>query len=141
MDDLERFIKKQEVYYETALDEINNGYKKSHWIWFIFPQLKELGRSETAIYYGLNGISEAREYYNNKYLREHLIEISEALLKLEYKNIRKIMGYPDNLKLKSCMTLFEIVDPSEKVFKDVLERYYGGRRDEKTIELVNEVNI
>lgn len=139
MDDLERFIKKQEVYYETALDEIKNGYKKSHWIWFIFPQLKELGRSETAIYYGLNGISEAREYYNNKYLREHLIEISEALLKLEYKNIRKIMGYPDNLKLKSCMTLFEIVDPNEKVFKDVLDRYYGGRRDEKTIELVKEV--
>ena len=139
MADLERFIKKQEVYYEIALEEIKNGYKKSHWIWFIFPQLKDLGRSETAIYYGLNGLSEAREYYNNKYLREHLIEISEALLELEYKNIRKIMGYPDNLKLKSCMTLFEIVDPNEKVFKDVLDRYYGGRRDEKTIELVNEV--
>lgn len=136
MYDLKRFIDKQKIYYDKALEEVRNGHKDSHWIWFIFPQLKELGRSNTAIYYGLDGIDEAREYYNNDYLRGHLIEISKALLLIENRKIRNILEYPDYLKLKSCMTLFELVDSKEKVFKDVLDKYYQGKRDENTLEII-----
>ncbi len=138
--DLKRFIDAQEKDYVIALTEIKNGYKQSHWIWYIFPQLKDLGNSEIAKYYGIENIEEAREYYENEYLREHLVNISSELLKLENKNIKYIMGYPDNLKLKSCMTLFEIVNPKEEVFKKVLEKYYRGKRDEKTIKIVKSNN-
>lgn len=140
MYNLNRFIDQQKTYYDIALKEIKNGYKSSHWMWFIFPQLKGLGTSEMAEYYGLNGIKEAKEYYENKYLRSNLLEISKALLKVENKSINYILGYPDNLKLKSCMTLFELVDNDEQVFKDILEKYYLGERDEKTIELVKKKN-
>lgn len=136
MYDLNRFIKKQELYYDTALSEIKSGYKSSHWMWYIFPQLKGLGESEISEYYGLSGILEASEYYANEYLKEHLIEISKALLEINDKDIEYILGYPDNLKLKSCMTLFELVDQENEIFKTVLDKYYSGNRDKKTIELL-----
>lgn len=140
MYNLDRFIDSHEVYYEIALTEIRNGYKYGHWMWFIFPQLKGLGESDLADYYGISNIEEAKEYYNNDYLRKHLIEISKALLQVENKSINYIMGYPDNLKLKSCMTLFELVDPNEEVFKKVLDKYYSGERDELTIEIIEKRN-
>ena len=140
MYNLNRFIDQHKTYYDIALKEIKNGYKSSHWMWFIFPQLKGLGTSEMAEYYGLNGIEEAKAYYENKYLRSNLLEISKTLLKVENKSINYILGYPDNLKLKSCMTLFELVDKDEQVFKDLLDKYYLGERDEKTIELVKKKN-
>lgn len=136
MYNLERFIEKQKIYYDKALAEIKNGYKSSHWIWFIFPQLKGLGNSNYSDYYGISNLEEAKEYYNNEYLKNNLIEISKSLLSIENKNIKHILHYPDNLKIKSCMTLFEIVDPEQPVFKKVLDKYYSGNRDSKTIELI-----
>lgn len=140
MYNMDRFIDSHEVYYEMALTEIKNGYKYGHWMWFIFPQLKGLGESDLADYYGISCLEEAKEYYNNDYLRKHLIEISKALLRVENKSINYIMGYPDNLKLKSCMTLFELVDSKEEVFKKVLDKYYFGERDEKTIQIIKKEN-
>ena len=136
MYDLERFINAQEDSYEIALNEIKNGRKRSHWIWYIFPQLKGLGRSSTAEYYGIDGIDEAKEYYNNDYLKKHLLEITSELLLLENDNIDYIMGYPDNLKLLSCMTLFNEVDKSNDLFMKVINKYYDGRKDDSTLRLL-----
>ncbi len=136
MYDLERFINAQEDSYEIALNEIKNGRKRSHWIWYIFPQLKGLGRSSTAEYYGIDGIDEAKEYYNNDYLKKHLLEITSELLLLENDNIDYIMGYPDNLKLLSCMTLFNEVDKSNDLFMKVINKYYNGRKDDNTLRLL-----
>ena len=133
---IERFIKIQKEDYAMALKEIKNGRKRNHWMWYIFPQLKGLGTSAMAQYYGLENLEEAKEYYNNNYLRKNLLEITKALLSLDNTNIESILGYPDNLKLLSCMTLFEIVDKNEKVFSQILDKYYNGKRDTNTIHLI-----
>lgn len=133
---LERFIKAQKEDYAMALKEIKNGRKTNHWMWYIFPQLKGLGTSAMAQYYGLDGLEEAKEYYSNDYLRKNLLEITNALLSITNKDIDYILGTPDNLKLASCMTLFEIVDKREKVFTNVLEKYYNGKRDKNTLDLI-----
>ncbi len=135
MNDLNRFIIAQEETYKLALKEIKNGYKESHWIWFIFPQLKDLGRSDTALYYGIKDLKEAKKYLENDYLRANLIEISEALLKLD-DNITDILGYPDDLKVKSCMTLFYYADSSIEVFKKVIDKFYNGEFDNNTIKII-----
>ena len=133
---IERFIIAQNRDYEKALQEIKNGKKTSHWIWYIFPQLKGLGNSTTSMYYGINNIEEAREYYNNDYLRNNLLEICNALLLLD-NNIRNIFGYPDYLKVHSCVTLFEMVAKDEIVFKKIIDKFYNGKRDNNTINLLN----
>ena len=133
---IERFIKIQKEDYAMALKEIKNGRKRTHWMWYVFPQLKGLGTSAMAQYYGLENLEEAKEYYNNNYLRKNLLEITNALLSLDNTNIESILGYPDNLKLLSCMTLFEIVDKSEKAFSQILDKYYNGKRDTNTIHLI-----
>lgn len=133
---LERFKKVQKRDFETALSEIRNGRKESHWIWYIFPQLKELGYSSTAKYYGIEGREEAESYIKDDVLKARLIEISEVLLSLDSSNPSEVMGYPDDLKLKSCMTLFSIVAPEIDVFGKVLDKFYSGRKDEKAIELL-----
>jgi len=135
---LQRFIDAQEHSYQSALEEIQNGRKTSHWIWYIFPQLKELGQSQTARFYGIDGKAEALSYMENELLHKRLIEITDALLAIPDKNIKDILGYPDYLKVKSCMTLFATVAPHEKIFKQVLEKYYKGRMDEKTLILLDE---
>ncbi len=135
MNNLDRFIKAQERDYFKALNEIKKGKKTTHWIWYIFPQLDGLGYSSTAKYYGIKGENEAIEYIENEYLRNHLLEISNELLKIENKSINDIMGYPDDLKLKSCMTLFDYVSDYE-VFSKVLEKYYDGTYDEITIKIL-----
>ena len=134
--DLERFKKAQERDYSIALAEIKNGRKESHWMWYIFPQLKGLGFSPTAEYYGINGSVEAKSYISDDLLRSRLIEISEALLALKTSNASEVMGYPDNLKLKSCMTLFGEIAPEIEVFKKVLDKYFEGEKDIKTIEIL-----
>ena len=131
--DFKKFVEAQKISYEIALEEIREGQKISHWIWFIFPQLKILGHSSTAKYYGISDLDEARAYLENETLRKNLLEISQELLNLPESDIKKIMGYPDDLKLKSSMTLFELADPGSEVFKKVLEKYFGGIRDEKTV--------
>lgn len=114
-DDLERFLIAQQTYYRTALQEIKNGQKRSHWMWFIFPQIAGLGHSETAWYYAIKNMDEARAYMEDYTLRSNLIEISEALLEVESNDAEKVMGWPDNLKLKSSMTLFSLVKPEYEV--------------------------
>ena len=133
---IERFIEAQERDYEIAYLEISEGYKRSHYMWYIFPQLKELGFSSTSKYYGIKDLEEAREYMNNEYLRNNLINISKVLLTLKTNNPKDIFGSIDSVKLKSCMTLFELVSDNE-VFSKVLDKYYDGNRDEKTLNILN----
>lgn len=133
---LARFKEAQESDYPIALEEIKSGYKTSHWMWYIFPQLKDLGYSPTAKYYGIEGKEEAIAYLNDEVLRTRLIEISTALLSLKSSNATEILGYPDNLKLKSCMTLFLAVAPQIDIFEKVLEKFFAGEKDEKTLELL-----
>lgn len=136
MYDLKKFLDAQENSYKTALTEIKNGRKVSHWIWYIFPQLKALGRSGTAKYYGIENLDEAREYLANEILRERLLEISGALLKLENNDIGYIMGSSvDKMKLQSSMTLFHLAEPNCEIFTKVLEKYFGGQFDENTVNL------
>ena len=132
--DLDRFKKAQAEDYETALEEIKRGRKESHWIWYIFPQLKELGFSSTAKYYGIDGIDEAKAYMADAELRQNLLEITNALLCQPETDIHRVMGYPDNLKLRSSMTLFEAAAPDQSVFGEVLDRFYGGERDDATLK-------
>lgn len=120
-----RFIEMHELYYPVALAEIKDGHKRSHWMWYIFPQLKGLGHSSRSDYYGLSGIKEVKEYMSNKYLRNNTLEICNELLKIN-DEIDNIFGYPDNLKLKSSMTLFEYSLPNEKVFGNIIDKFYNG---------------
>ena len=133
MYDLNRFKKAQEMDYQAALEEVKAGRKTSHWIWYIFPQLKGLGFSGMSDYYGIDGLTEAKEYLADPLLRSRLIEISEALLNTGGNDPSEIFGYPDDLKVHSSMTLFAIADPDEPVFSQVLDRFYGGRLDQGTI--------
>ena len=133
--DLQRFHNAQKFDYPVALGEIKNGRKESHWMWYIFPQLKELGYSSTAKYYGLTK-DEAKAYINDEILKSRLIEISQALLELTSKNATEIFGYPDDLKLKSCMTLFSEIAPEIEVFDKVLEKFFSGKKDDKTLKLL-----
>ena len=133
MSNLDRFIKAQENDYETALNEIENGHKQSHWIWYIFPQLQGLGFSSMSQFYGIKDEEEAIDYMNHPVLRERLLEISQALLSLDCNDPVRVMGSPDNLKLQSSMTLFSIVS-KEPVFQKVLDKFYDGQEDQSTLE-------
>lgn len=131
--DLERFISAHRINYDQALSEIRNGKKRSHWMWYIFPQLKGLGCSSTSDYYGIENLEEAKCFLKDEYLGAHLIEISSALLILDSNDARMVMGKPDDKKLKSSMTLFSAAAPQEKVFLRVLEKYFNGRPDYRTL--------
>ncbi len=132
---LDRFITAQSRDYKHAYKEIKNGKKVTHWMWYIFPQLKGLGSSEYAEYYGIESIEEAKAYWDNDYLRNNLIKICNCLLSLEDKTAEEVFGYIDSLKLKSCMTLF-FESTKEAVFGRVLEKYFDQELDENTIKLV-----
>ena len=133
---LSRFLKAQEEDYERALAEIRAGRKRSHWIWYIFPQLKGLGFSHMANYYGINGIGEAKAYMKDPVLSARLIEISEALLNLRSSDPAAVMGYPDDLKLRSSMTLFQAAAPEVTVFRKVLEKFFNGCGDDRTLRML-----
>ena len=133
---LKRFLDAQDSDYNRALDEIRDGKKKSHWMWYIFPQIAGLGFSETAKFYALRNLEEARSYLEHPVLGSRLIEISQAMLANEGKTANQILGSPDDLKLHSCMTLFSQVDPANPVFDAVLERYYTGTPDQRTLALL-----
>ena len=137
MERLERFVKAQDNSYTTALREVKSGHKKGHWIWYIFPQMKGLGRSHYSEYYGIEDLSEATAYLNDPILGSRLVEITEALLNLNAANMIDVVGYPDVLKVQSCMTLFEQVENAPSVFSEVLDLYYDGKRDEQTLKLLN----
>jgi uncharacterized protein (DUF1810 family) len=134
---LDRFIKAQQSDYATALSEIKSGKKRSHWMWYVFPQLKGLGMSETARFYGINDKQEAVAYLNNNSLGKRLVEISEALLGLPGNDPHYIFGSPDDMKLKSCMTLFASLPQANPVFEQVLSKFYDGEQDQKTLQLLS----
>lgn len=133
---LDRFLVAQEHSYDTALREIRAGHKRSHWMWYIFPQIAGLGMSYTAQLYSIKDIDEARSYISHPVLGARLVEISEALLKTESSDATAVMGYPDDLKLRSCMTLFAQVSDNP-VFNAVLEKFYGGKADARTLSILH----
>ncbi len=134
--DLTRFVEAQERDYQIALTEIKNGRKQSHWMWYIFPQIKGLGLSQTSKYYAINDIEEAKNYLNHPILGSRLIEISNELLKLNTDNALSIFGSPDNLKLESSMTLFSLVEKTNPVFQLVLDKYFKGEKDGQTMQII-----
>ncbi|MCM1141002.1 MAG: DUF1810 domain-containing protein [Muribaculum sp.] len=133
--DITRFVEAQGENYERALHEIKSGRKRSHWMWYIFPQLKGLGRSVTSSYYGIHGLAEAEKYLSHPLLGNRLREISQALLELDNNDAHSIFGSPDDWKLRSCMTLFDKISPND-IFNDVLNKYFGGDTDSKTLRLL-----
>jgi uncharacterized protein (DUF1810 family) len=146
MTDLEKFLIMHERDYNKALNEIKQGKKTSHWIWYILPIMKGLRESKTAIYYGIKDFEEATNYLKNDILRAHLIEMSNALLNLGNVNIFHVMGYIDDVKLQQCMTLFNKVEKEMNincgnVFQKVLEQFYEGKEDEKTLEILEKQKI
>lgn len=132
---LNRFLTAQERSYDAALAEIKAGRKRTHWMWYIFPQIAGLGMSSTAQYYSIQDILEAEEYMAHPVLGARLLEISRALLTLESSDATAVMGYPDDLKLRSCMTLFAQVS-DDPVFEAVLDKFFGGHPDSRTLALL-----
>lgn len=136
MESLDRYKNAQAASYETALEEIRNGKKESHWMWYIFPQIIGLGETSTSIYYSIKSIEEAEEYLNDEVLGNNLREITNALLELESNDPVEVFGSIDALKLKSSMTLFDLVS-SNDIFNEVLEKFYNGEKCLTTINMVN----
>lgn len=135
--DLERFVQAQELMYPMAFDEVRNGRKRGHWIWYIFPQLKGLGMSENSQYYGINGIEEARAYLQHPVLGARLREITAAFLALKGESAEGVFGHLDAMKVCSCMTLFNEVSDDD-LFRKVLDCYYNGVADDRTLEMLVE---
>ncbi len=133
---LDRFVKAQDKSYSTALAEIKNGRKRSHWMWYIFPQVQGLGYSETSRYYAIQNGSEAAAYLQHPVLGQRLVDICEALLQLPSPNASHIFGSPDDIKLKSSMTLFASVPGAHPVFQQVLTMYFGGEKDKTTLQII-----
>ena len=138
MSDLSRYIKAQEHTHAAALKELKSGYKSSHWSWWEIPQIIGLGMTYTSREYAIKDLSEAKSYLENDTLREHLLELCDALLSLETNDAGYVMGYPDDLKLRSCMTLFQAADPECGTFQAVLDKFFGGRPDEKTLRILKD---
>jgi uncharacterized protein (DUF1810 family) len=136
--DLNRFVQAQEEVYPQALSEIKRGQKRSHWMWFIFPQIDGLGSSSTAKFYAIKSKDEAKAYLNHPLLGKRLLECSEVLSRIEGKSAEEIFGYPDDLKLRSCMTLFACVSEPDSIFSRVLDQYYGSQPDARTRELLKQ---
>jgi uncharacterized protein (DUF1810 family) len=133
---LQRFLKAQEKDYSIALSEIKNGKKQSHWMWYIFPQIEGLGFSETSKFYAIKNNHEAEEFLNHPVLGRRLIEICNELLNLETNNAHTIFGSPDDLKLRSSMTLFSSVSNSDAVFQKILDKYFNGKKDALTLKIL-----
>ena len=133
---LKRFLDAQNQVYLKALSEIRNGKKETHWMWFIFPQLKGLGQSETARFYAIADLQEATEFLAHPVLGRHLVQISEELLQIKDKSAKEIFEHPDDVKLRSSMTLFANVKDTNPVFASVLKHYFDGLQDEETLQLL-----
>lgn len=133
---LRRFIQAQDFVFPTVLKELQSGRKRSHWMWFIFPQLKHLGHSHNARFYGISGLDEARTYLDDAVLGERLRRVAMTILELPTDDAVEVFGGIDSMKLRSCMTLFDMVSPGD-IFARVLDKYFDGRRDNITIEYLN----
>lgn len=134
--DLNRFVEAQEADYERALSEIVDRRKRTHWMWYIFPQIDGLGSSSISKRFSIKGAEEARAYLDHPVLGPRLLRCAEAVVAIEGRSATEILGSPDDLKLKSCATLFAFVLPPGSVFDRLLAKYYAGARDEKTLHLL-----
>ena len=133
---LERFIEAQDGVHSRALDELRSGRKVSHWMWFVFPQLAGLGSSPMAQHYAIGSLGEARAYLDHPVLGPRLVDCAEAVLSHPDRTAREIMGSPDDVKLRSSMTLFALADDVEPVFQQVLDTFFDGERDPRTVALL-----
>jgi uncharacterized protein (DUF1810 family) len=133
---LERFVEAQEEVYEQALAEIRGGRKETHWMWYIFPQLEGLGFSGMARHYAIRTVGEAEAYLRHPVLGPRLVGCVEALLGVQGRTASDIFGSPDDVKLRSCATLFDFVSPTGSVFEQLLDRYFHGERDRRTLQLL-----
>lgn len=133
---LTRFVDAQEHSYFTALEELRAGRKRSHWIWFVFPQLRGLGRSAISEDYGLSGLAEARAYLADPLLGQRLRESTQVMLAHQSLAASQVLGELDALKFRSCLTLFTQADPTEQLFATALERFFAGERDVRTLKLL-----
>lgn len=133
---LERFVEAQAAVYHAVVAELAMGHKETHWMWFIFPQLKELGRSPMAKHFGIESMDEARAYLAHPVLGSRLVECTKLMLAQRNANAYEILGSPDDLKFRSCMTLFSMVSPAEAVFKQALDIFFAGKADEATLKLL-----
>lgn len=134
---LERYITAQKSVFQTALTEIQNGRKSSHWMWYVFPQIQRLGYTEISRFYAIRDIDEAKEYLQHRTLGPRLILMCNSLLELKTNDAHRVFGSPDDLKLKSCMTLFASVSPTDPVFEKVLDKFYNGLKDHITLKILN----
>jgi uncharacterized protein (DUF1810 family) len=135
--DLQRFIGAQEGVYANVISELKAGQKRTHWMWFIFPQIDGLGMSPTSKYYALRSLDEAQAYLEHPLLGSRLIECSKVILELQGLSALHILGHPDDLKLRSSMTLFSRLDSAETVFELVLAKYFGGEPDVQTLQMLH----
>jgi len=135
---LQRFVSAQARDYKAARTELRRGRKETHWMWYIFPQIDGLGNSSTSKRYAIKSKAEARQYLEHPVLGENLRECAQILLDLEGRSASEIFGYPDDMKLKSSMTLFAQVTDPESVFASVLDKYFQGERDIRTLDLLNQ---
>ena len=134
---LNRFLEAQETKYNEAFAEIKKGKKQGHWMWYIFPQIAGLGFSEYNVFYAIKNREEATQYLQHPVLGKRLIQIAEAVLEINGKTANEIFGKPDDRKLQSCMTLFAQLTNADPIFQKVLDKYYQGNKDEKTMQLLN----
>lgn len=134
--DLTRFVRAQENVYEQVLSEIRGGKKRTHWMWYIFPQIDGLAFSSTSQHYSIKSVAEAQAYLDHPILGPRLRECAEAVIRVNGRSALEIFGAPDDLKLRSCATLFACVSPRDSVFDRLLRKYYRGERDGKTLQLL-----
>ncbi|KKK90464.1 hypothetical protein LCGC14_2722750 [marine sediment metagenome] len=137
--DLSRFVSAQARSYDRILAELRSGQKRTHWMWFIFPQIDGLGSSTTTKHYAVKSREEARQYLDHTVIGARLLECAEAVLAIKGRSVSKIFGYPDYLKFKSSMTLFASVSEPRSVFSRVLDKYYHGERDDKTLHILEQL--
>ncbi len=135
--ELERFVQAQEHSYDQAVSELRQGRKRSHWMWYVFPQFDGLGFSPTSRRYAIKSIAEAHAYLRHPILGPRLLASAEAALAVEGKAASEVFGSPDDMKLRSCATLFASVSPAGSVFHRLLDRYFGGTPDEATLRLIS----
>ena len=137
--DLQRFVDAQAPVYEQALDELRAGRKTSHWMWFVFPQLRGLGHSATARHFGIASLDEARAYLQHPLLGPRLEACTRALIGIDGRSATEILGSPDDLKFRSCMTLFHCAAPENPIFDAALRKYFDGEPDRRTLALLGQV--
>jgi uncharacterized protein (DUF1810 family) len=138
--DLNRFLDAQETTYEAALSEISRGEKRSHWMWFIFPQFEGLGSSGTSRLYAIRSVPEAEAYLAHPILGRRLVECAEAVLGIEGRSAYEIFGSPDDMKLRSSATLFASVSPDGSVFHQIIDKYFRGTPDDSTLRLMSKAD-